>query len=557
MKFGKQICITGALICLTIGCRTTSTTSTSSSAGEKAVANWNWNSDGEKIPRVTAPPESFFAKTRTRDRDAARQFYKKYLEIDGVPLAASADVSDEAMQRDYYVVTHMLAGRPDIIHAMATNGTHLIIIGKNQNYTDMPEYRNAPNPEYLNLRVRGTGGFDVTSFGEENLLCLPTDRYDTESIAVHEFCHTIDSALRHIDPTWRGRLHKTFQDALSKGLWKDTYAGSNQAEYWAEACQCYFDCGRANNWNHGPIARREQLKIYDPEVYELIKTTFNLSPAQDWRYHWLQKLPTVTAPPPQFKIDPYYTKFIWSDEFPVVGRQASNAALLKAHDILCKMFTYRHDILKALINDGVKLVVLGTNESLADLPELKNVTGTNVDLTIRYLDYSPELKLLVVPEENVLANPNDAYVGPSLEIREFAKALYAVCGTRPADPNWNNRGRDMQQYELRVKRLDAQFDEKLKQLYAAAMDKKMWENTPAIQSASDYWAEGVLAYFDAAGQEGAPFKDSGRYGDFSDSPHPINSRETLKNYDPDLYALVNETMAYDGEVDWRYEFERQ
>jgi len=26
----------------------------------------------------------------------------------------------------------------------------------------------------------------------------------------------------------------------------------------------------------------------------------------------------------------------------------------------------------------------------------------------------------------------------------------------------------------------------------------------------------------------------------------------LKAYDPDLYSLINETMAYDGHVDWRY-----
>ncbi len=86
---------------------------------------------------------------------------------------------------------------------MVSSGTRLIIIGKDQLYTDMPEYRNSPNPDYLNERVRGTGGFDVTSFGEENLLSLPTDRYDTESIAVHEFCHTIDAAR----PTMRLAPH--------------------------------------------------------------------------------------------------------------------------------------------------------------------------------------------------------------------------------------------------------------------------------------------------------------------------------------------------------------
>ena len=539
IKFAKHILPALALTLLTLSCRSYPDPSALSAAPEES-------------PRVTAPPESFFARLPARDREAARAFYKKHLEINGVPLAASAEVSDLALQRDFYIVTHMLAGRPDILNAMVTNGTRLIIIGKDQKYTDMPEYRHARNPAYLNERVRGTGGLDLTSFGEENLLCLPTDRYDRESIAVHEFCHTIDAALRRIDPTWRQRLLKTYHDAVSKGLWKNTYAGSNPAEYWAEVCQAYFDCGRANNWNHGPVARREQLKIYDPEAYELTKTTFNLSPAQDWRYAWLQKLPNVAAPPRELNINPYYTKFTWADEFPVVGRQASDAALLKAGDTINKMFAYRHDILKALINDGVKLVVLGRNERLAELPELKNSTDTNVDLTIRFLDYTPETKLLVVPEENVLGNPNDAGVGPCLEIRELAKALYYVCGARPVDPDWNNRGRDVQQYELRVKRLDVQFDEKLKELYEAAMSKGMWKNTPAAQERVEYWTEGVLAYFDAAGQDGAPFKDTGPDGDFSDSPHPINTREALKAYDPDLFALVNETMAYDGHVDWRY-----
>jgi hypothetical protein len=540
MRPTTHILVLLALAMLAASCRSNPPASTQSAAPEES-------------PRVTAPPESFFAKIPARDRGVARQFYKKYLEINGLPLAASGEVSDLALQRDDYIVTHMLAGRPDILHAMVTNGTRLIIIGKDQQYTDMPEYRHARDPAYLNERVRGTGGFGLTSFGEENLLCLPEDRYDRESIAVHEFCHTIDAALRRIDPTWHQRLLQTYHDAVSKGLWKNTYTGSNPAEYWAEVCQAYFDCGRANNWNHGPIARREQLKIYDPEAYELVKTTFHLSPAQDWRYRWLRKLPNVGPPPEELHLNPYYTKFTWADEFPIIGRQASDAAMLKANDTVCKMFAYRHDILKALINDGVKLVVLGRNERLADLPELKNSTDTNIDLTIRFMDYTPATKLLVVPEENVLGDPNKADVGPCLEIRELAQALYYVCGTRPVDPNWNHRGRDVQQYELRVKRLDIQFDEKLKQLYDAAMRRGMWLDTSAMPDRVAYWAEGVLAYFDATGQDGAPFKDTGSDGDFTGSPHPINTREALKAYDPDLFGLVNETMAYDGHVDWRYQ----
>src|SRR5205807_7107743 len=170
-----------------------------------------------RVPQVAAPPESFFQKFRETDRDVARKFYKKYLDVKGMPVAASAEVADEALQRTYDLVTHLLAGRPDVLEAMVKNGTRLIIIGKDQVYTDMPEYRNSPNPEYLNERVRGTGGFGVTSFGEENLLNLAGDRYDDESIAVHEFCHTIDAALSRIDPTWRKRLDQTYRNVIGKG----------------------------------------------------------------------------------------------------------------------------------------------------------------------------------------------------------------------------------------------------------------------------------------------------------------------------------------------------
>jgi hypothetical protein len=37
----------------------------------------------------------------------------------------------------------------------------------------------------------------------------------------------------------------------------------------------------------------------------------------------------------------------------------------------------------------------------------------------------------------------------------------------------------------------------------------------------------------------------------NDAPHNIATREALRQYDPELFALINQTMAYDGHVDWR------
>jgi dipeptidyl aminopeptidase/acylaminoacyl peptidase len=493
-------------------------------------------------PKVTAPPEAFFEKMPEKDRNAARKFYTKYLDIQGMPVAASAEVADEALQRTHYLVTHLLAGRPDILQAMVSSGTRLIVIGKDQVYTDMPEYRNHPNPTYQNERVRGTGGFDITSFGEENLLNLPLDRYDDESIAVHEFCHTIDAALRKIDPGWRERLVQTYKSAIGKGLWKNAYTASNPAEYWAEICQSYFDCNRVNNWNHAAVGTREQLKLYDPEGYELVKTTFRLTPDKDWRYQPLRRQPSVMAPPAKFQVDPYYTKFTYAREFIVLGSaHVNDQALIKANDTIRKMFAYRHDILKAMIADGARLVVLGRTEKLSDLPEFKDARNQADCDQVRFLDYTARYKLMVVPEENVLGLGGEPFAGKCLVVSVFAKGLYHVTALRPAIADFEKR-RDRQQYELRVKRMDIEFDQKLQKVYTEALNKGLWKGTAAARERVEYWGAGVEAYFDAAGDGQPPIG----------ADRPITTREALKAYDPNLFALVDETMAYREHVDWRW-----
>ena len=177
--------------------------------------------------------------------------------------------------------------------------------------------------------MRGTGG-KPTSFGEENVLSLPLDRYDDESIAVHEFSHTIDGTLRGSTRNGAAGSTPSSRTRLASGRYKDAYAAGNPGEYWAEIVQSYFDCNRVNNWNHGPVGTREQLKVYDPEGYELARATFNLGPAQDWRYTWLHKLPSVGPPPLKLGIDPFYTKFTWARELPVLGRGASEKAALES-----------------------------------------------------------------------------------------------------------------------------------------------------------------------------------------------------------------------------------
>jgi hypothetical protein len=120
----------------------------------------------------------------------------------------------------------------------------------------------------MNERVRGTGGLP-TSFrrGEP---AEPADRPLRRR--EHRGPRVLPHDRQHADPDrsdLADRRDAAYHNAIEKGLYHDTYTAINAAEYWAEIAQAYFDCNRVNNWNHGPIGRREQLKAYDPVGYEL------------------------------------------------------------------------------------------------------------------------------------------------------------------------------------------------------------------------------------------------------------------------------------------------
>jgi hypothetical protein len=223
------------------------------------------------------------------------------------------------------------------------------------------------------------------------------------------------------------------------------------------------------------------------------------------------------------------------------SKQVSDEALLKANDTIRRMFAYRHDILKAMIAEGARLVVLGRKEKLSDLPEFKDARDKAGFDQARYRDYTLEQKLMVVPEENILGLPREPFAGKAMVVSVFARGLYEVTGLRPIDPDFEKQG-DKQQYELRVKRMDRQFDERLKKLYTTAMANNLWQGTAAARDRSEYWVAGVEAYFDAVGSGLAP----------NLADRPVTTREALKGYDPDLYRLVDETMAYKEHVDWRF-----
>ena len=60
--------------------------------------------------------------------------------------------------------------------------------------THIPEHRFL-DPNFWNERARGLGGtlhLPLTTGAEENVLCLPSDRYKDQDILLHEFAHGVN-----------------------------------------------------------------------------------------------------------------------------------------------------------------------------------------------------------------------------------------------------------------------------------------------------------------------------------------------------------------------------
>lgn len=195
-------------------------------------------------------------------------------------------MSDAALVKAREIIIGMLSKRRDVAQRMIDRKCKVIIIGAGEQVCDIPEYANICNtPDsitFWNKRARGFGDDNMdnpnASCGEENLICLSGDRYKGENILIHEFAHLIQTiGIAGLYPDFNQELEKVMNQAREKGLWDKTYALTNKEEYFAETVQSFFNCNQYSdlaNGVHNSINRREKLRAYDPDMYQLLLRYF-------------------------------------------------------------------------------------------------------------------------------------------------------------------------------------------------------------------------------------------------------------------------------------------
>jgi alpha-glucosidase len=201
----------------------------------------------------------------------------------------------------------------------------------------------------------------------------------------------------------------------------------------------------------------------------------------------------------RYKLDTdFYKKHLDYKGFSILSSaRVSDAALLEARYLIDQMLCEREDILRAMIEAGCRFMVMAPTEMTTDVPEQRHMDKAYWDKRARGLGG----KLSSCGEENLLNLKGDRYNRENILIHEFNHAVHQQ-GLRKVDPT---------------------FDKRLREVYKKAMAKELWKGTYLATNPGEYWAEGVQAYFDCMRPQ---------YG--------ANTREKLQQYDPDLFALVDE-----------------
>lgn len=227
---------------------------------------------------ITTPPDSLHLDP----------WYKKYVDVNGIPLCSSWRCPDSALVAGYntlWAMTSLLSD--DVMNALRKAGTRVTMMARYEGTTDVPEHAYLVNDTTLNwdLRARGLGGdlaFPLTSCAEENVLGYQIDKYHAEDILIHEFAHSIHLVgIVQVEPDINDRLQALLDNAIEKDLWWNTYRTTDIAEYFAEGVQDWFNVNAEMDHpdgKHNYVNTREELKERDPGLYELISRYF---PATD------------------------------------------------------------------------------------------------------------------------------------------------------------------------------------------------------------------------------------------------------------------------------------
>ena len=209
------------------------------------------------------------------------------------------------------------------------------------------------------------------------------------------------------------------------------------------------------------------------------------------------------VPPPKevrdfFDLSDFWQQWINIEGFPILASaKVSPYATKELAWQIGQMFRDRTDFLKELARIGETFTLIGHNEILSDIPEMRDLSVLFYRNVRARGGYNPRRGSSV----------EQVFSSASVPVHELAHDIHLLV----------------------LNQIDLTFDNRLKALYNAVVAKGLWYG--AASDYLEYWAEGVTVWFHVP------------------QLSPLKTREALKAYDPDLALLIAEVF---GDNDWRH-----
>jgi len=249
-------------------------------------------------------------------------------------------------------------------------------------------------------------------------------------------------------------------------------------------------------------------------LFSLLLLVACSSPKEEQEQDVLEIPECVVGPvPDSLGLDSFYVKYVDVNGLPLISSwRVPDSAFVAAHRTLYAMTCMlAPEVLEAMIHSHARIAIMGRYEGTTDLPEhhyLVNDTSLNWDLRARGLGGTIDEPLSSCAEENVLAYQIDKYHAEDILVHEFAHAIHCIG----------------------IIQVDTTFNDRLQALYEAAKERGDLKNTYRETDKEEYLAEAVQDWFNVNAE--MPHTD-GKH-------NWVNTREELRDFDPDLYQLLSE-----------------
>ena len=209
----------------------------------------------------------------------------------------------------------------------------------------------------------------------------------------------------------------------------------------------------------------------------------------------------------EFRLSYSYRKFAHAYNIPILGTEwADDEAMKRACYVVRFLFADRRDLREAFYRSWGRIAVMSKEEVTINIPEHSHLP--ELYNSARGLGGTLHIPVASGATENLLCQKDD----PNKKEDMFVHVL----------------GHTIRRISITM--ILATFQSRLMGAYMTSRTNGLWTNTRALYTVDEYFAQGVLAFFNVS----APYHE-GTYNE-------INTREKLERYDPGLYSLIKEVF---------------